>query len=220
MKSTKHTRESGMIGGQTIAIIGLGVLVLILGSLAIWAIVNYQDQKTNVDDRVSVAVADGQKQQADADEAKYAERDKNPLQSFVGPDDYGRLTFNYPKTWSVYVDKDGTNGGDYNAYLNPQVVPPIGTPDQQFALRVTIQQKDYDQVVQSYDALVKKGDLKSSSTSSQGNQGTRLDGNFSNNIRGAAVIFKSRDKTITVQTDADTFKPDFEDLIKTIQYNA
>ncbi len=221
MKSIKHTHESGMIGGQTIAIIGLGVLVLILGSTAIWALINYQDQKSNVDDRVAVAVADGQKKQADSDETKYAEREKDPLQAFLGPDDYGRLTFNYPKTWSAYVDKDGSSGGDFNAYLNPVVVPPIGNSEQQqFALRIVIEQKDYDQVVQSFDGLVKKGDLKSSSTSSQGNQGTRLDGKFSTNIRGSAVIFKSRDKTIIIRTDADTFKPDFENLIKTIQYNA
>lgn len=222
MKSYKtHKNELGAISGQMVAIVGLSVVVLILGSTAIWAIVNYNDQKTDVDGRVAVAVADGKKQQADEDEAKFLEREKEPLQTFKGPDDYGRLTFNYPKTWSAYVDKDATTGGDYKAYLNPGVVPPVegGDDNQQFALRITIEQKDYDQIVQSYDALVKKGDLKMSSTSSQGNQGTRLDGNFSKNIRGAAVIFKSRDKTITIQTDADTFKPDFEKLIKTIEYN-
>ncbi len=222
MKSYKiHKNELGAISGQMVAIIGLSVVVLILGSTSIWAIVNYNDQKTDVDGRVAVAVADGKKQQADEDEAKFLERAKEPLLTFKGPDDYGRLTFSYPRTWSVYVDKDASTGGDYKAYLNPEVVPPVegGDDTQQFALRVTIEQKDYDQIVQSYDALVKKGDLKSSNTSSQGVQGTRLDGNFSKNIRGAAVIFKSRDKTITIQTDADTFKPDFEKLIKTIEYN-
>lgn len=221
MKFTnKHAQELGAITGQLIAIIGLGVLVLILGSLSIWAFVNYNDQKTDVDGRVAVATAEAKKQQADEDELKFSEREKEPYSQFVGPEDYGRLTFSYPKTWSVYVDKDAENGGDYVAYFNPLKVPSVSQSDtQQFALRVKIEQKDYDTVVQSYDALVKKGDLSPGSTASQGNQGTRLDGSFSKNIRGAAVIYKVRDKTITIQTDANTFKPEFEKIIKTIEYN-
>jgi hypothetical protein len=51
-----------------------------------------------------------------------------------------------------------------------------------------------------------------------GENGVRLDGNFSDEIRGAAVIFKIRDKTAVLRTDADTFKPDFETLIKTVTF--
>ena len=52
-----------------------------------------------------------------------------------------------------------------------------------------------------------------------GNTGTRLDGNFSKNIRGAAVIYKVRDKTATVRTDAnETFKADFNKIIQTINF--
>lgn len=212
--------QRGAISGQMVAIAGLGVLVLVLGSVAIWAIVSYNEQKTDVDGRVSVAVAEAKNVQATEDEKKYLEREKEPLERFVGPDDYGRLTFSYPKTWSAYIDKDAANGGEYAAYFHPEAVPPVGNSEtQQFALRVKIEQRDYDQVVQSYDGLVKKGDLKQSSTASQGNQGTKLEGNFSKNIRGIAVIYKSRDKTITVRTDAYTFRSDFEKLAQTIEFN-
>jgi hypothetical protein len=218
---TRQThKQIGAISGQLVAIVGLSLLVLILGSVGIWAIVNYNEAKTDVDGKVAVAVAEAKNSQAADDEQKYLDREKEPYQKFVGPDDYGRLTFQYPKTWSVYVDKDARDGGDYAAYFNPSAVPPVSNSDrQQFALRVLIQQKDYDQVVQSYDGLVKKGDLQSSRTASQGNEGTRLDGSFSKNIRGAAVVYKSRDKTITIQTDANTFKPDFDKLVQTIEFN-
>jgi len=201
-----------------IAIIGLIVLVLATGSVAIWAYLNYNQQKTDVDGKINLAVATAKKEQGDTDEAKFAEREKEPNRQFVGPDDYGRLTFNYPKTWSVYVNSDGSRGGTYEAYLNPVTVPAV-TSTQQYSLRVTIEQKDYDQVVKSYESLVKKGDLRSSATSASGNNGTRLDGSFSKDIRGSAVIYKIRDKTVTLRTDADTFKPDFENLIKTINFN-
>lgn len=216
---TYRKNEQGGVSGSMIAIIGLIILVLVAGSAAIWAYLNYNEQKTDVDGKINLAKAQAKKDQGDADEAKFAQREKEPNRQFVGPDDYGRLVFDYPKTWSVYVDKDGMKDTSYAAYLNPIVVPPV-SDEQQYALRVTIEQKDYDQVVQSYESLVKKGDLRSSATSANGNNGTRLDGNFTKDLRGSAVIYKIRDKTVTIRTDADTFKPDFENIIKTINFNS
>lgn len=201
-----------------IAIVGLIILVLAAGSFGIWAYMNFDEQKTNVQGKIDLAVAEAKKVQADIEDKKFIEREKEPNREFVGPEDYGRLTFSYPKTWSVYEAKDTSNGGAYEAYLNPVTVPPISAK-QQYALRVTIVEKDYDQVVRGYESLVKKGDLRSSATSATGHSGTRLDGSFTKDIRGAAVIYKIRDKTITLRTDADTFKPDFEKLIKTIDFN-
>lgn len=215
----RHNNEKGGISGSLIAIIGLGILVLAAGSFAIWAYVNYSEQKTDVDGKISLAVANAKKEQGDDDEAKFAEREKEPNRQFVGPDDYGRLTFDYPKTWSVYVAKDVAKGGTYEAYLNPVTVPPVSST-QQYSLRVLIEEKDYDQVVKTYESLVKKGDLRTTAASSNGNNGTRLDGNFTKDIRGSAVIYKVRDKTLTLRTDADTFKPDFENIIKTINFNS
>lgn len=219
MNTFRHNYERGGVSGSLIAIIGLSILVLGAGSLAIWALLNYNEQKTNVDGKIDLAVAEAKKVQGDADEVKFAEREKEPNRQFVGPEDYGRLTFTYPKTWSVYVARDVAKGGDYEAYLNPVTVPPVSAV-QQYSLRVLIEEKDYDQVVKSYENLVKKGDLRSSATSANGNNGTRLDGSFTKDIRGSAVIYKIRDKTLTIRTDADTFKPDFENIIKTINFNS
>lgn len=214
----KYTYQQGAVSGSLIAIIGLAVLVVATGSMAIWAYVSYNEQKTNVQGKIDLAVAEAERQQIIDDEAKFAEREKEPNRQFAGPDDYGRLVFDYPKTWSVYVARDVSKGGTYEAYLNPITVPPV-SQTQQYSLRVTIEEKDYDQVVKSYESLVKKGELRTSATSANGNSGTRLDGNFSKDIRGSAVIYKVRDKTITLRTDADTFKPDFENIIKTINFN-
>lgn len=219
MTTYRHKHEAGGISGSLIAIIALIILVIGAGSAAIWAYMNYTDQKVNVDSKVAVAVAQAQKQQFDDDFKKFQEEEKQPNRQFVGPDDYGRVAFNYPKTWSVYIARDVAQGGVYEAYLNPVNVPPVKATTR-YALRVTIEERDYDQVVKTYDALVKKGDLRSSVVSANGNSGTRIDGNFTKDIRGAAVIYKIRDKTLTIRTDADTFKPDFESLIQTIKFNS
>lgn len=221
MTLRQRTTEAGGISGSLIAIISLIILVLGAGSLAVWAYLNYSDQKTNVDNKISLAVAEAKKAQSDTDSAKFLEQEKIPNRLFVGPDDYGRLTFSYPKTWSVYVASDVTqNGGTFSAYLNPVTVPPTGNSSQQYALRVTIEQRDYGAVLQQYDNSITAGKLSTTVTNSNGKSGTRLDGTFDDKIRGAAVIYKIRDKTVTIRTDADTFKPDFDALVKTIDFNS
>ena len=215
----EHRRaERGAANHLFVAVVLLSLVSALAIGLAVWGIINYLDQKSNVDAKVNDAVATAKKEQADSDEVKFTARDKEPNRQFVGPDDYGRLTFNYPKTWSVYINKDASNGGTYEAYLNPVSVPAVSST-QQYALRVSIEEKEYASVLTSYDSLVKKGDLKSSAVSADGSNGTRLDGKFTKDIRGSAVIFKIRDKTVTLRTDADTFKADFDALIATIKFN-
>mgnify|MGYP001250407823 FL=1 len=194
------------------------VLTVASFAVAVWAYINYIDQRDNVDSKVSVAVTEAVKAQADKDAADFLEKEKEPNRQFAGPDDYGRVSFEYPKTWSIYVAKDATNGGNYEAYLNPVLVPTVSS-SQQYALRVLIQDSDYDKVVDSYKSAVSKGDLKQSSLTQDGLTGVRLDGKFSSDIVGSAIIFKIRDKTVTLRTDAETFTEDFNALIATVTYN-
>lgn len=201
-----------------VAIVAI-ITTLIAAGLGVWALINYFDQKNNVDSKVTSAVATAVKEEQDKAAAHLLEVENNPNRLFSGPDDYGHLTFNYSKLWSVFVEKDATNGGTYTAYLNPVAVPPISTGER-YALRVTIEDKDYDKAVSSYQSLVDKGELKASTFKiDDTTSGTRLDGNFTKDIRGSAVIFKIRDKTVTLRTDAETFKAQFDALIKTIEFN-
>jgi hypothetical protein len=215
----RHTYERGAVNTWLVVSIIFIVTTLAAAGVMIWALINYFDQKDNVDTKVSTAVTSAVKVQADKDALEFETEEKKPNRIFAGPEDYGALSFSYPKTWSVYVDKDGNTGNSYQAYLNPVTVPPVSS-SQQYALRVTIETKDYDQVLGTYQSLVKKGDLKSSVVKASGQDGTRLDGSFSKDIRGSAVVFKIRDKTVTIRSDADTFKPDFDALIATIDFNS
>ncbi len=214
----RNMSQSGFTNTWLVVAVVFIITTVAVTGVMVWALVNYFDQKNNVDTKVDSAVAVAQKEQADIDEAKFDEREKEPNREFVGPEDYGRLAFNYPKTWSVYVEKDASSGSTYEAYLNPVAVPPVSST-QQYALRILIESKDYEQVIESYQSLVKKGDLKSSAVKADDQDGTRLDGSFSKDIRGSAVIYKIRDKTATIRTDADTFRADFDQLITTITFN-
>jgi len=215
----RRSSESGVVSGMLVAVIALGVLVLGLGSFSIWAFVAYNDASSDLQGKIDVAVAKAREDKGNEDETKFSEREKQPYGVYKAPDDYCSLTFQYPKTWSGYESEQIQNGGDFKTYFSPKIVPPISN-SQQFALRVLIEQRNYDDVMQQYQNLVQKGDLKQSIASSQGNEGARLTGDFSKDIRGDAVIYKCRDKTITIRTDAAIFKSDFESVIRTIDFNS
>jgi len=214
----RNLKEQGMANPWLIVGIIFIITTLAATGGMTWALMNYLDQKDNVDTKVSSAVNTAVKAQADKDAADFQAEEKKPNRDFAGPEDYGALSFSYPKTWSVFVEKEASVAGVYQAYLNPVSVPPISAT-QQFALRVTIESKDYDTVLNAYQPQVKKGELKSSAVKANGQDGTRLEGAFTKDIRGSAVIFKIRDKTVTMRTDADTFKADFNAIVASIAFN-
>ncbi|HYG84144.1 MAG TPA: hypothetical protein VD907_04645 [Verrucomicrobiae bacterium] len=214
----KDFLQQGSLNGLLVMTIVLGVLAAGFGAVMVWALVNYNDQKNNVDSKVAIAVAEAKREQALEDEDKFAEREKEPYRRFIGPDDLGRVEFDYPKTWSVYIGKNGENGR-YEAYLNPNTVPMV-RPSQQFALRVIVEDRSYESILKTHETAVKRGELRSSAITASGFTGTRLDGKFSNDIEGSMVVFKVRDKTLMLATDATIFKNDFDKIIlKTLSFN-
>jgi hypothetical protein len=213
-------REEGAVNSWLILSLILILLSLAGAATAGWAMYRYMQEKNTVQSQIDNAVASNEKKVRTDMTNDFNQAEKSPNRLFAGPEDYGSLTFDYPKTWSVYVSQDGSAGGQYQAYLNPATVPPINTAGQQFALRVNIQTVDYSKTVATYDSYVKKGDLKSSAVKVGGEDATRLDGTFPDGLRGSIVLFKLRDKTVTVRTDANTFINDFNTLVSTIQFKS
>ncbi len=217
---TRRFSEKGAINGSIVAIVVLVILVIGFGAFSVWAYLQYLDQKQDVDSKIELATAEAVKENSEDMQKKFEAKEKEPMRQFAGPSDYGGLSFDYPKTWSAYQATDISSGGGktYQAYLNPVLVPPV-TITAKFALRITIEQKTYDQSVSSYDSLVKKGDLKSSVYSDGTRTGVKLVGNFTKDIYGTAILMKMRDRTLTLRTDGDVFTSDFEALLKTVKFN-
>ena len=222
MKQTRRNLEAGFMNPLTIPVVLLVLLVLVTGGLSIWAYVNYTDQKTNVDGKISVAVSAAKKQQQSDDTKAFLEKEKQPYVKFTGPSQLGSVNFTYPKTWSVYVDKnnpDQSAGDQFEAYLYPGSVPPVSdtTP---FALRVSILGQPYDQVLREFTDKVKTGKLRSSPVTLEGQTGVRLDGSFSTTITGAMVIYQIRNQTLEVFTQSPSFLADFNgEILGSLKFN-
>jgi len=212
----KRSHESGLVHPLLVTAIVLSVLTVGLGGFSVWAFLNYQDQKNNVDAKISAAVADAKREQTEADQTAFLEQEKVPTRQLIGPTDLGQVKFSYPKTWAVYVDKLGAS---YEAYLHPLVVPPL-TSNTPYALRVTITSTKYESVLGGFTERIKQGQLKASPVTIVGVDGTRLDGAFSNSIRGSMVLFKIRDKTLQLYTQSANFQGDLDNIVlKTLEFN-
>lgn len=213
-----HSHERGAVNPLLVSTIIFAVLASALAGFSFWAFMKYQDYKNNSDTKSAAAVKVATDKQAADLEKEFIEREKQPYEKFSGPDVLGHVTFDYPKTWSVYIDRDGSSGG-FAAYFNPVTVPAVSSTTP-YALRVSIEERDYESVLKSYDASVKKGTLKSAPITVNNFNGVRLDGEFTKQRTGSQVIFKIRDKTLVIASDANAFKNDFDNVVvKSLDFN-
>lgn len=173
-----------------------------------WAYMERQDYKDNSDKKVDAAVAVAvEKAKSDKDN-EFTEKEKEPLRQYKGPDALGSITFQYPKTWSVYED---TSGGRLKVLAYPKVVP--ADQSSTYALKVEVIEQSYDSVAKSYENKVKSGELKAKAYALPKlpkNVGLRLDGVVDQNKRGAVIILPLRDKTLKITTESEQFVKDFD----------
>ena len=213
---------------KTIAIVILALIAVTFIGLFIWMTVERNDTIENHDMDVANAVAEAKDEEAMKQAKQCAEDKKYPYLTFTGPVDYGQLSFEYPKTWSVYVQQAATNGGDFAAYFNPVQVNEVGDRTIN-ALRVSIRMQSFDDVVKSYQGFVDHPDAPMTMTSIEigdaekgiHQTANRYDGQLpGTELQGSIVIFKIRDKTVILQTDSEIFIPEFDKLLGTITFNA
>jgi len=157
----KHN-QSGAINGLVISLIF--TVLLLIGALAFggWAFSGRQDYKNNVDAKISVAVAAANQKQSAADQVTFDQEAKQPLRAYDGPEAYGSLVVNYPKTWSAYVDDTGTGGADnalVDGYFAPGTVPSTTGTSSVFALRVQVLPAGYAQTLQTLAGQEQQGKL-------------------------------------------------------------
>lgn len=207
--------------GSVAAYVAIFLLALaLLGALvfAVWAYRGRQDYKNNSDQKVAQAVSLAQSQQKTNDDLANAEANKQPFKTYKGPATYGTVSFNYPKTWSGYVDLTGSSE-PINGYFYPDVVPGVQSATA-FALRVELVNSDYSSVVKQHDSQIKSGSAKASAyvppkMVGVGNvqPGTRIDGSLDQQNVGSMVIIKVRDKTLEIYSQSNDFLNDFNNTI-------
>lgn len=203
---------------QTIVLVVVSIIAAAAVVFGVYYYLEWEEAQTNIDGKIAVAEAVAREEQQVADEEKFAEREKEPNLEFLGPSDYGSLSFMYPRTWSMYVEKDAATGGDFTAYLNPRQVNPISQQSIN-ALRVNILNRSIETERVMYDGLVTAGQLTHSVFQIGNILCDKYKGTFDGTINGIMIMFKVNDKTVTIRTDAMIFEGDFNKLVQTIRLN-
>ncbi|HEV7454129.1 MAG TPA: hypothetical protein VGO07_02615, partial [Candidatus Saccharimonadales bacterium] len=140
---------------------------------------------------------------------------KSPLKTHVGPDTFGAVTVQYPKTWSAYVIENG-NAVPMNDYFHPDVVPDTSKATNAYALRVQIVQSTYSQVMVQYQSLAvaKKVTVTPYKLPKVPSVvGSRVDGQITAQKQGTMIVLPLRNVTLTISTESQDFENDFNNII-------
>jgi hypothetical protein len=205
-------KESGSVSVVLAAV--FGVLLLFSLIFAGWAFAGRQDYKNNVDSKINDAVVVAVQEAETAKDAEFIEKEKLPTRTYKGSATYGSLTFDYPKTWSVYAE-EATSGVVLDLFAFPLVVPGV-TPTTSYALRVEITSTTYDTELKRYERDIQTGAVTSTAYRAEkvpGVLGVRLDGAIEREVQGSMVMFPLRDRTIKIYTEIPEFANDFNSII-------
>lgn len=185
---------------------------------AVWAYNSRQDYKTNVDQKISVAVGAAKQQESTIKDKQFVEKEKLPLKTYISSDINGLITIKYPKTWSAYVvdsgtSSSGTSGNPLDGYFHPKVVPDVNNSANNFALRVQLSTQTYNSVLQQYQAQVVNKQVtvrpyKFKNVPSV--VGAKVTGQIQQNKNGTLIVMPLRDKTLELWTESNQFQKDFE----------
>lgn len=213
--------QAGAVSGVAVSLV-LAVLLL-CGALAFggWAFNSRQDYKNNVDTKVAAAVGTAKQQQLTADNTRYAEEAKQPLKTYDGPEAFGSLVVNFPKTWSGYVDDSGNGQALVDGYFNPGVVPAISNQKSTFALRVQVLSQPYAQVLQSFTGAQQSSQHPVSFSAyalpkQPKTVGIKAVGQISqqsNGVNGTMIVLPLRSNTLEISTQGNQYLNDFNTYI-------
>lgn len=189
-----------------IVIIALAVVAVIL----LITVIVFASRAFINDDKLAQANKQGQEAgaaaQKNADEKKAAELANTDVRTYTAPDDAGNFRLSIPKSWSLSVSPNDA-GSTITAISNPDY---IDTKSDQYSLRYSLRNQDYDAAVKTYDAQTKgtpatPAKLTKQEITVSGIKGVRYTGQLSSKIpNGTVVLLPVRDKTFIIQTDDNT----------------
>jgi hypothetical protein len=223
MKSMPKLNQVGTANATLISL--FVVTVLLIGALVFggWAFNSREDYKNHTDAKVTKAVAVAKQQESSRKDVEFKEKEKQPLRTYDGPDAYGGIALQYPKTWSGYVDESGGSSAKIDGYFYSGIVPSISDKNSVFALRIQVLAQPYDQVASRVDKLQQSAEKQGTPITVDPYSlprvsdvvGIKLSGPLpgTNEKQGTMVILPLRSQTLELWTESSDFEADFNNNI-------
>lgn len=208
--------QNGAVSGLVISLILTIILLVCALGFAGWAYSQSQHYKNDVDAIVSKAQTETSQKTSAAKDKQFAEESKNPLKTYNGPEAYGSLQVNYPKTWSGYVDASGTSSSLVDGFFAPGEVPSLTDQNSVFALRVQVLRQPYAQVIQAFASQQQSGKVSISAYALPKLPqivGIKVTGEISDKKTVTMVVVPLRSDTLKIWTEGTQFVDDFNNHI-------
>lgn len=208
--------QDGAVNSLVISLIFAVVMLLAVTIFAGWAYMSRQDYKSNTDAKINDAVVIAKQEESTAKDKQFVEKEKNPLRTYKGPDSYGAVTIQYPKTWSAYVEDSGNGSIPVNGYFHPSYVPSNNDQNNSFALRLQVVNQQYAQALTRYTSLQKAGKVtvRPYTLPKVSNAvGVQVTGEIENNKQGTMVILPLRAGTVMLWSEGSQYQSDFQNII-------
>lgn len=210
--------QTGEIDVLLIPVIFLTIFLLAAVGFGYWAFTERQDYKNHSDQKAAVAVDKAVKEEGIRKDKIFIEAEKNPFTSYDGPEAYGSVHVDYPKTWSMYIHSLANDTQPLDAYFSPRVVPSVQDHNSVYSLRVQVVPTSYTQVVTSFTGAIKQGQVTITPYSLPKVPevtGVRADGQIHADKKntGSMVVLPLRDKTIEIWTENAQAMNDFNNTI-------
>lgn len=220
-QSASQMKKNHASLGWIIAVVVLSLLLLGAVGFGYWAFKERSTYKNETDKIVAKEVALTEQRVSSEKDKQFLEDEKRPTRPYTGPSTFGSVQIEYPKTWSAFITESGTGGTPIDGYLHPNFVPGVQSGTQ-FALRLEVVQRTYDDVLKQFDSKVRQGKVSVSPFRADNVPdvlGARVEGEINQGQKNLMVLFPIRDKTLKISTESESFFKDFNDIIlKTLKF--
>jgi hypothetical protein len=215
-----RTTDSGETNILLLPFIFLFLFFVASAGFGVWAYMSRQTYRNNSTQMIADAVKTAKQQEDIVKDNQFAETQKQPLLTYTGPEQYGSVSFSYPRTWSGYVIDTASSGQPLDGYFHPGVVPSLNDQNSTYALRVQVISQSYSSIISGYSSAVTAKTLTATAYSFPKVPtvvGIRYDGILNNangvNVSGSMVIMPVRDQTLKIWTETPNYLGDFNTYI-------
>jgi hypothetical protein len=214
--------QDGQSSGLVISMILVSILFVVALIFGFWAYSSRQDYKNNVQGKINTAVTAADAKQQAVDNTTYNQKYKYPLNTYDGPEAYGSIVMQYPKSWSGYLNVDGSNsqqggsGALLDGYFNQGTVPSINDSGATIAVHLQVLGQSYSQVLQNISNTQGVTSVVYTLPKLASVVGVEVSGNLSGSSTGTnetMVILPDRSDTIELSTEGSQNLSDFNSII-------
>lgn len=208
--------QDGAANGLVVSLVFAVVMLVAATAFGGWAFMSRQDYKSNTDAKIKDAVIIAKQEESTAKDKQFVEKEKNPLRTYKGPDSYGGVTIQYPKTWSAYVQDTGSGSNPVNGYFNPSYVPSTDGQGSTLALRLQVTNQAYAQTLNRFTSLQKSGKVRVTPyvlPKVPSAVGVQVTGEIESNKQGTMVILPLRAGTVIIWSEGSQYQSDFQNII-------